>query len=243
MTKSLLVIGGSSEIARSFIKMSALNGYNITITCRNEDSLNEMCSLFYKDTGRLIKGEILDLNDLEKVSTFFDNRDVPDVLFIAAGTLGNREQPQYEFDNQNQILNVNFNAIATLLASVTDKYKEKKSGNIVVISSVAGERGRFSNYVYGSAKAALSAYLSGLRAVLFQYGVNVLTVKCGLVDTKFNPHIKKPFFITASAEYVGMQIYTSMLKRHTVVYTPLIWLFIMSFVKLIPECIFKRLKI
>lgn len=242
MSKSLLVIGGSSEIAHSFIKMAALKDYNITITCRNEETLNKTCSDFYKDSGRIINGVVLDLNDSENVATFFDDREIPDVLFIAAGTLGDVNVCQYELKNQQDIINVNYTAIATLLASVTDKYKAKGDGHIVVISSVAGDRGYYSNYVYCSAKAAISTYLSGLRAVLYPHGVNVLDVKCGLVETKLNAHRKKPKLITASPDYVGMQIFASMQKRHTIVYTPLIWYFIMGFVKLIPEFIFKKLK-
>lgn len=243
MSKSLLVIGGSSEIAHSFIKMAALKDYSITITCRNEETLNTTCSNFYKETGRIINGTVLDLTDLEKVSTFFDDREVPDVLFIAAGTLGDVNVCQYELKNQLEIINVNYTAVATLLASVTDKYKAKGDGHIVVISSVAGDRGYYSNYVYCSAKAAISTYLSGLRAMLYPHGVNVLDIKCGLVETKLNAHRKKPKILTASPDYVGMQIFASMQKRHTVVYTPLIWYFIMGVVKMIPECIFKKIKL
>ena len=242
MAKNLTVIGGSSQIANSFIKMAALSDYNVTITCRNEDVLEKTCQDFFKETGRIIKGDVLDLNDSEGVLNYFKNRELPDVLFIAAGTLGDKDLCQYDPENQQNIINVNYTAVVNLLASVTDRFKERRSGDIVVLSSVAGDRGRYSNYVYGSAKAGLSTYLSGLRAQLFPYKVGVVTIKCGLVDTKLNAHLKKPRFLTASPDYVGMQIFASMKKNHSIVYTPYIWFFIMSFVRAIPEFIFKRLK-
>jgi short-subunit dehydrogenase len=120
--------------------------------------------------------------------------------------------------------------------------EQRRQGNITVISSVAGDRGRGSNYNYGAAKAGLSAYLQGLRNRLAASGVSVTTIKPGFVDTPMTAHLKKsPLF--ASPEYVGQRLVRAADRGEAVVYTPWYWRLIMGIIIHIPECIFKRLSL
>jgi len=128
------------------------------------------------------------------------------------------------------------------LTWLANYFEKRGKGNITVISSVAGDRGRQSNYIYGSAKGALSVFLQGLRNRLAPRGVSVTTIKPGFIDTPMTADIKKgPLF--ASAELVGTRVYKAMKRGESVVYTPFFWRFIMLIIIHIPECIFKRLKL
>ena len=129
----------------------------------------------------------------------------------------------------------------SLLTLLGNAFEARRFGCIAVISSVAGDRGRASNYVYGSAKAAVSAFTSGLRARLSKAGVKVVTIKPGFVDTPMTSHLKKGPLV-APPEKVGRRIYTAMLKGEDSVYTPWFWGPIMQVVRALPEPVFKRLK-
>jgi short-subunit dehydrogenase len=129
-----------------------------------------------------------------------------------------------------------------MLTPIADFFEKQKHGVITVISSVAGDRGRQSNYIYGSAKAGLSVYLDGLRNRLYSAGVAVVTIKPGFVDTPMTAHLKKGFLF-ASPEKVARDILRAIEKRKCVVYTPWFWRWIMFVIKSIPETIFRKLKL
>src|SRR5690606_33226513 len=122
---------------------------------------------------------------------------------------------------------------------VANDFERRKRGVIIGISSVAGERGRQSNYIYGSAKAAFSAYLSGLRNRLYHHGVHVMTVKPGFVKTKMIENISTPGILTASPKKVAEKVHQALLKKRNTMYVLGIWKFIMMVIKMIPEGIFK----
>jgi short-subunit dehydrogenase len=128
------------------------------------------------------------------------------------------------------------------LTWLANYFETRGKGNITVITSVAGDRGRQSNYIYGAAKGGLSIFLQGLRNRLAPKGVSVTTIKPGFIDTPMTAHIKKgPLF--ASPETVGKRIHQAMLKGESVVYTPFFWRFIMLIIQHIPEFIFKKMKL
>ena len=138
-------------------------------------------------------------------------------------------------------MQANFNGLLPMLTATAQYFKQQRSGSIMVVSSVAGERGRCSNYCYGSSKAAMTAFLSGMRCSLLPYNVHVMTIKPGYVATRMVAHKKLPPYITASTQRVAKDIVKGFKRRSSVVYTMWLWRYIMAVVRLIPEFIFKRL--
>ena len=163
-----------------------------------------------------------------------------DAVLIAHGTLGDQETVQKSVELTLQELNTNFLSIVSILTILGNYFEEQKRGSIAVISSVAGDRGRQSNYIYGTAKGGVNRFLQGLRNRLSKSGVNVLTVKPGFVDTPMTVDVKKNFLF-AKPSRVGEVIYQSMKKGKDVVYVPWFWRPIMLLISNIPEFIFKKL--
>jgi short-subunit dehydrogenase len=130
-----------------------------------------------------------------------------------------------------------------MLNLLSRAFVKRGSGTIVGISSVAGDRGRKSNYIYGSAKAGFTAYLSGLRNELFHSGVHVVSVLPGFVNTNMTAGLKLPPLITAQPEEVASAIYQAIRKKKNVVYVKWMWRYIMCIIKSIPEFIFKKMKL
>jgi decaprenylphospho-beta-D-erythro-pentofuranosid-2-ulose 2-reductase len=165
-----------------------------------------------------------------------------DTALVAHGLLGNQKQDQSDPASANRVLETNFLGPASLLGLLANRFEAQRSGSLAAISSVAGDRGRPTNYIYGAGKAGLDAYLSGLRARLGKAGVNVLTVKPGFVDTPMTAHLpKNPLF--ASAESVARGIHRALSRRRSRVYLPWFWRPIMTIIRLLPEPIFKRLNL
>ncbi|MCI5178285.1 MAG: SDR family NAD(P)-dependent oxidoreductase [Candidatus Electrothrix sp. AW3_4] len=160
--------------------------------------------------------------------------------FKSNGTSG---KAQSSFSEAQQIIDTNYTGIVSLLNIIADDFEQRKTGFIVGISSVAGDRGRASNYVYGSAKAAFTAYLAGLRNRLHETGVQVLTVKPGFVATKMTAGMDLPARLTAQPEEVAEDIYTAQQKGKNVLYTKWMWKWVMMVIKSIPEWKFKRLNL
>lgn len=165
-----------------------------------------------------------------------------DAALIAHGDLPNQKECEHAWATTERALTTNFLSPVAFLTWFANYFETRGKGNITVISSVAGDRGRQSNYIYGSAKGALSTFLQGLRNRLAPRGVSVTTIKPGFIDTPMTADIKKgPLFV--SAEVVGKRIYKAMVKGESVVYTPFFWRFIMLIIQHIPEFIFKRMKL
>ena len=145
---------------------------------------------------------------------------------IAHGTLTDQETAQRSIDETLEELNINFLSVVSILTPLANYFEQQRRGNIAVISSVAGDRGRMSNYIYGTAKAGVTTYLQGLRARMQKCNVAVLTVKPGFVDTPMTAHLKKnPLY--ASPVSVGKSVYEGMKAGKDTIYTPFFWRFIM----------------
>jgi short-subunit dehydrogenase len=138
---------------------------------------------------------------------------------------------------------VNYSGVVSILGHLSKAMAERGSGTIIGISSVAGERGRGSNYIYGSAKAGVSAYLDGLRNFLFTKGVHVVTVKPGYVDTKMKAHKPTPKIVTASPEQVAKAVMLGFKRKRNTIYVLPIWRWIMLIIRNIPEFVFKRMSL
>lgn len=164
-----------------------------------------------------------------------------DALFCSVGYLGDQKKAEQDIRECDLIMQANFNGLLPMLTATAQYFKQQRSGSIMVVSSVAGERGRCSNYCYGSSKAAMTAFLSGMRCSLLPYNVHVMTIKPGYVATRMVAHKKLPPYITASTQGVAKDIVKGFKRRSSVVYTMWLWRYIMAVVRLIPEFIFKRL--
>ena len=164
-----------------------------------------------------------------------------DAFFCSVGYLGDQKKAEQDIRECDLIMQANFNGLLPMLTATAQYFKQQRSGSIMVVSSVAGERGRCSNYCYGSSKAAMTAFLSGMRCSLLPYNVHVMTIKPGYVATRMVAHKKLPPYITASTQRVAKDIVKGFKRRSSVVYTMWLWRYIMGVVRLIPEFIFKRL--
>ena len=186
-----------------------------------------------------------DATDFDQHPVFFDEikQDV-DVAILAFGSYPDQQDAFVDFNIARAILEVNFLGAVSICNLIAREFQQRKAGIIIGISSVAGDRGRAKNFIYGSSKAGFTAYLSGLRNALFPSGVHVCSVIPGFVDTKMTKDLDLKPALTASPEEVAHAIYTyAFKKKRNVVYVKPIWRWIMLVIQWMPEFIFKRLKI
>lgn len=243
---SVLILGGKSLIAKCVADNFAKNKHNVLFAGRIIDEPEKLAKDFEVRYQVKASSVIFDALDYNSHPKFVEDvlKEIPDLdyVLIAFGYLGEQEKSQNEWNEAKLIIESNFVGVVSIANLFANHFEQKKSGNIIMISSVAGDRGRPSNYTYGSAKAGLTAYASGLRARLCKSGVNVLTVKPGFVATPMTYGMPLPKLLTASPEKVGKEIYKAAVKRKSVLYTPFYWKWIMRVVKLVPEGIFKKMK-
>ncbi len=164
-----------------------------------------------------------------------------DIAVLAYGTLSDQTLCQHDVAAAMLEFETNAASYIALLTLIADRMETSGTGTIAVISSVAGDRGRASNYVYGAAKAAVTAYCEGLRLRLRKHGVHVLTIKPGPVATPMTAHLKLSPLLTASPETVGRAIVAAVQRRKSTLYTPWYWRPIMAVVRALPESILSRL--
>ena len=242
--RSVLILGIKSDIALAVAYRFAQAGYNLQLAGRNLDSINNVVAdieLRYQLTVTTHELDILEVNNYE---TFIKSLpQLPDVAICSVGLLGEQSESEYDIRAATLTIRSNFEGPANLMGAIANEFKKRQSGCLVGISSVAGERGRSTNYVYGSAKAGFTAYLSGLRNRMHPYGVGVVTVLPGFVQTKMTRHLKLPRFLTASPQHVANDIFCAVLKKKDLVYSYWIWRLVIFAVRLIPEPIFKRMKL
>ena len=167
----------------------------------------------------------------------------PDVTVCVFGYLGENEKAAADWSQASKIIHTNYTGAVSILNIIAAYYASKREGVIAGIASVAGERGRQSNYLYGSAKAGFMAYLSGLRNRLYREGVHVITVQPGFVYTKMTENLALPKMLTAKPEEVANAVYNAVDKKRNVVYVKWFWRWIMLIIKTVPEPVFKRLKL
>ena len=244
--KSIVVFGATSSIAQHVMRNFARDKASFFLVARNAEKLRTIAEDLKSRGAKNVvvhTGEYLDFIDQRRIMERLDT-EFPDFdsCVVAYGSLPDQTRCQKSSDALQDALTVNFTSVATLVEQFAAKFEGAGAGTIAVIGSVAGDRGRQSNYVYGSAKGALALYLQGLRNRLFDSGVRVVTIKPGFVDTPMTSHLEQgPLF--RSAESVGSAIYKALKGRADVVYVPWFWCIIMTIIRLIPEFVFKRLKL
>ncbi len=240
--KYILILGAKSDIGRAITYEYAKIGYNIYLASRDshqlEDDVHDL-QIRYQIQVKAIEFDALAYKQHPQFYASLSPK--PYGVVCVAGYLGNQELAQKDFAEAEKIMDTNYKGCVSILNIAADDLSQRKEGFIIGISSVAGDRGRESNYLYGSSKAAFTAYLSGLRNHLHKYGVHVLTVKPGFVYTKMTSHLELPPFLTVKPEKVAKDIVKSQIKKKNVLYTKWYWKYIMLFIRNIPEFIFKRM--
>lgn len=242
--KILLVLGARSDIGLAVAYRFAKQGFNVQLAARNAITLQENYSdinIRYNVKATFHDFDVLDIKTHDKFISSLP--EIPDVVLSAVGSMG--KQSEDELDNKKtiEIVRTNFEGVVSIFGTIANHFKERGSGTLIGISSVAGDRGRGSNYIYGSAKAGLSAFLSGLRNRLYPYNVNVITVKPGYVLTKMTSNMKLAKVLTTNPEKVANIIYLAYKNKKNIIYVNPLWKYIMLIIKSIPENIFKKINL
>jgi len=241
---TVLLLGAGSDMAVAIARKFAAEKYDIQLAGRQIAALQPQQQDLQVRYGITATAHTFDATNFNTHADFFAGLPVqPDITICVFGYLGDQEKAQQNWVETAAIINSNYTGAVSILNIVAESYAEKKQGTIIGISSVAGERGRQSNYIYGSAKAGFTAYLSGLRNRLFRSGVHVMSVQPGFVNTRMTQHLKLPPLLTAQPEAVANAVFNAAKKRKNVLYVKWHWKYIMLIIKSIPEGIFKKLSL
>lgn len=240
----VLIIGAKSDIAKALARTYANNGYNLYLAARDADSMTELKHDIELRSSVDVELLEFDITAYDTHKEFYSSlKERPLGVIVASGYMSDQKAAQTSFEESHKMIEVNYTGAVSILNVIANDFEKERRGFIVGISSVAGDRGRKANYIYGSAKAAFSAYLGGLRNRLYESGVQVLTVKPGFVNTKMTEHLDLPPNLTAQPQDVAQDIFSAQQSGRNVLYTKGVWLFIMLIIKHIPEFIFKKMSI
>lgn len=242
--KKILIIGASSDIAQASAFSFMQDGWEVILAGRDISTLNAIAIdlKIRTNTKSGVECYQLDVNNPESfASLWYSLPEIPDALLCAVGYLGDQMLARENNDEAGKIISTNFTALVPILSLVASDFEKRKSGTIIGISSVAGDRGRASNYTYGAAKAGFTAFMSGLRNRLFKSNVHVITVNPGFVATRMTENMQLPQSLTAKPEEVAKDILKAVHKKYNVIYSKWFWRYIMLIIRIIPECVFKRL--
>ena len=244
--KRVLVLGATSAIAQETSREFAASKARLFLVARNPEKLKAVAEDLTVRGAEAVNACVCDLNDMEKHPALLSHAAAAwggfDAALIAYGTLPDQLACEQDPSTLRCALQTNFVSVASLLSQLAKVLEQQPGSVLAVIGSVAGDRGRRSNYVYGSAKAALETFAAGLRLRLAQARVHIVLIKPGWVDTPMTAHLPKNVLYT-SAKGVGHGIYRAMLSPRPVVYLPWFWRWIMLGVRMIPEPIFARLNL
>jgi short-subunit dehydrogenase len=248
-TDSILVFGATSGIARALSQRLAGRRCRLVLTGRNREELDRQAADLRLRHNVPVAVELFDALDFAAHASFFDRcvaacEGKLDGVVLCHGYLADQKQTESDWDAARRTIDINFTSAVSLLSVAANHFERQRSGFIAAISSVAGDRGRQSNYTYGAAKAGLTAYLQGLRNRLHCAGVAVITIKPGFVDTAMTQGIVNPNSpLLVSPERVARDIDRAIRRRQDVLYTPWFWSPILRIIRAIPERVFKRLRL
>ncbi len=249
MSENVAIFGATSGIARALCHVMSQRGCRLLLAGRDQEQLMAFATDLHIRYQRDVLVETFDALAFADHAEFFArcvqrfNGNLTGVV-VCYGYMTEQTKTQEDFAEARRTIDVNFTAVVSLLNLAAQYFEQRQAGYIAVISSVAGDRGRRSNYTYGAAKAGLSAYLQGLRHRLHQAGVSVLTVKPGFVDTAMTQGMLNPNSpIVASPEKVAGDIDRAIRKQKNVIYTPWFWRGIMTIICALPDRLFNRLSL
>jgi short-subunit dehydrogenase len=244
--RKILVLGATSGIAQATCRIWAAQGASLFLVARNAEKLAAVAADLKTRGASYIDTAVADLDDTEQHSVLLahavNSLTGMDVAYLAHGILGDQTHAEQDFSAAAQIIHTNFMAPVSLLTWLANFCVQRRAGTIAVLSSVAGDRGRKSNYVYGSSKAGLSAFLDGLRNRVDREGVTILTIKPGPVKTAMTAGMPRSEKF-ADVDAVAESIVRAIDKRRDTLYVPFQWRPIMFAVRHIPERFFKKMNL
>lgn len=240
MSTSVLIIGGRSDIGMAIAHHYAAAGHAVQLAARNAQGLAADAADIALRHGVETTLHELDILDPGAFAPFVDGLPVlPDVAVCVVGLLGDQTMSQQDPATAARVMRSNYEGPALLTGLLAERFMSRGRGTLVGISSVAGERGRASNYVYGSAKSGYTAFLSGLRNRLAKTGVHVVTVIPGFVRTRMTEGMDLPPRLTAEPGEVAKAVFSATEKRRDVVYVKPVWRLVMAVIRALPERMFK----
>lgn len=239
---SVLILGATSDIARAIARRFAERGAAMQLAGRDLDTLEREAADLRHRYEVTVTVHRVDILDPATHASLLDGLEpLPDVAVCAVGSMGDQGENQRDPAKAARVIATNLTGPAQVLGELANRFEVRGSGTIVGISSVAGDRGRAKNYIYGAAKAGFTAFLSGLRNRLSNAGVQVVTVKPGFVRTRMTAGLDLPGPLTAEPDTVALEVLRAVDRGRDVVYTLPVWRMVMLVIRAIPEQIFKRL--
>jgi hypothetical protein len=241
---SVLILGAASDMAIAIARTFAQKKYDVQLAGRNIQRLAHL------QTDLTIRyNSAVTLHEFDALAyathpSFFEQLPVkPDVSICVFGVMTDEEEAFTNWNMAERMIATNYTGAVSILNIIAYYYQQQQKGCIVGISSVAGERGRQSKLIYGSAKAAFTAYLDGLRNKLFKHGIHVVTVKPGFAYTRMTDGLQLPALLTATPEQIGNVVYTAVVRKQNTLYVKWIWRWLMLIIRNIPEFQFKKMKL
>lgn len=245
--RNLLIIGATSAIAEATARRFAAAGTRFYLVGRNAEKLAAIARDLEIRSGQPVHAETLDLDRLEEHPALLERAAQAlggvDLALIAHGTLPDQAACQRSADMTLAAIHTNALSAISLATALANLFEARGRGTLVVIGSVAGDRGRQSNYVYGAAKGMVGLFLQGLRNRLSAKGVQVITVKPGFVDTPMTAAFENKGFLWAQPDQIAQGIVNAVEQGRDIVYLPWFWRWIMLVIGHVPERLFKKLKL
>lgn len=242
----ILIIGAGSAIAQAVARCWAAEGAKLFLVARNAVQLDEIAADLRVRGAAWVATSLLDVNELDRHEAMIDAAvqalGALDIVLIAHGTLADQAASERDVGVTVQLFQTNALGVIALMARLANRLEPQGHGTLAVISSVAGDRGRRSNYSYGAAKAAVQTYAEGLRARLFRAGVQVTDIRPGFVAAPMTDGLRMPGPLVSTPEAVARRIVAGIERRRDVIYVPAFWGLIMLIIRLLPRAVLKRMK-
>jgi short-subunit dehydrogenase len=243
--KNVIIVGATSGLAQALARLLAKDGARLMLWGRTREKMEIVAADLRARGASAVEVDIFDFDDFPRHAEALERARAKgdwDAAFICHGSLGDQKICEQDFAAAEKEFRTNCLSALSFLTVLANYFEQRGAGTLAAISSVAGDRGRQSNYVYGAAKSAVTTFMQGLRNRLHAKGVQVLTIKPGFVATPMTAHLAKNRLF-ATPERVALDILKAVKKKKCELYTPWFWRWIMLIIKLVPETIFRRLKL
>jgi short-subunit dehydrogenase len=243
---AVVALGATSAIGEATLRLLAERGARFYLVGRNQEKLNAVAADLHTRGATGVATHVMDLDDTAAHAAMLaaaaQSLGTIELALLAHGVLGDQKEMEASYPAAEAVLRTNFLSAVSLITWLANYFEATGQGTLAVISSVAGDRGRRSNYVYGASKGALNVFLDGVRSRIDRAGVQVLTIKPGFVATPMTAHLAQgPLF--APPSQVAQGIVKAIEKRRDVVYLPAFWAVILLILRMIPRRIFKKLNV
>ncbi|SDU58555.1 MULTISPECIES: SDR family oxidoreductase [Pseudomonas fluorescens group] len=245
--KKILIVGATSAIACACARLWAVERSELFLVARDAQKLQQTCADLQARGARAVTAYVMDASDIAAHSLMYEQclatLQTVDICLVAYGSLPDQRACEHSVEQAMEQFTNNGSSMIALLTLLANRMAVQQRGTLAVISSVAGDRGRPSNYLYGAAKAAVSTFCEGLRARLFKSGVHVITIKPGFVDTPMTRGLALPALLVTQPDAVARRIVAGIDRQIAVLYVPGFWRVIMWMIMAIPQPLFKRLNL